>query len=132
MNPERRRWRGWLAAGLTIFVVGCDGQDADRLVRLSRKAMDRVQTQATNPQGQLMGPLHSIRGGWTDLTLDMKVAARLRWDSNLQGADIQVRTLANGIVELRGKVTDLSVRQRAVSLARSTVGVQEVRDQLTE
>jgi osmotically-inducible protein OsmY len=132
MDTKRDRLGRWLLAGVAAIVVGCDGQDVERLARLSRKAVDRIQTHATDPQGRLTGTLQSIHGGWSDLTVDVKVSVRLRWDKDLHGANIQVRAGAHGVVELRGTVMDLPQRQRAVWVAESTVGVSEVIDQLIE
>ncbi len=56
---------------------------------------------------------------------------RLRWDKDMSGSDVQVRTVGPGVVELRGSVTDLAQRIRAVQLARTTEGVENVLDALT-
>ena len=63
------------------------------------------------------------------MTLDTRVAARLRWDKALVNHKIEV-TAADGVVELKGKVGDLIQRRRAVEIAQSTAGVNEVRDSL--
>ncbi len=131
MSKWNRCWSGWFLAGLAVVAGGCQGEDANRLARLGRRAMDKVQNQAADPQGRLTGTLGSIRGGWNDVTLDTRVQRRLAWDKDLENADIRVRTVANGVIELTGNVPDLGQRQRAVWLARSTVGVNEIIDRLT-
>jgi osmotically-inducible protein OsmY len=129
MAARRGAW--WLPAALAVGLCGCDGQDADRLTRLGRKAVDKLHSQTGGSPGEPGGPLQSIRGNLNDIALDAKVAARLRWDRDLEGAEVQV--VARGsAVELRGSVADLRQRQRAVDLARSTVGVTEVIDRLIE
>lgn len=125
-----RRWR---VLACLVVLAGCDGQeDADRLARLGRKLVDRAQSQTTDGRGKLSGPLQSIRGNWNEMTLDARVSCRLRWDKELEGVAITVKTAGGGNVELHGTVTTLAQRQRAVALARATVGVTEVADRLTE
>ena len=60
---------------------------------------------------------------------DARVSLRLRWEKDLQNLNIQVQA-KDGIVELKGKVADMAQRQRAVQVARSTLGVVDVIDEL--
>jgi osmotically-inducible protein OsmY len=78
----------------------------------------------------LPGGWHGRLDGLTDAAgLDLRVSARLRWDKTLSEAPIDVQT--NGaVVELRGKVRDLTQRRRAVELAGTTAGVEKVNDLL--
>ncbi len=129
--PQRNRRRWWpLLACVALFASGCDGQDADRLSRIGRKIVDRVTAQTDNSPGRIPGSLQSIRGGWYEITVDARVASRLRWDKNLQGSPIQVESLGNSTVKLTGTVGTMEIRQRAVRLADSTVGVDKVVDEL--
>jgi osmotically-inducible protein OsmY len=127
---ERGKWR-WLAC-LALLAVGCDGQDADRLARIGRKAVDKLQVQAGADPGRGADSLQSIRGGLGEFALDAKVSARLRWDKELEGAPIQVGSVGGGAVRLSGTVPSFEARQRAVQLAGSTSGVSKVIDELTE
>lgn len=130
--PTRRR-QTTLALVFSLFAVGCDGQeDADRLARLGRKLLDRIQSQSTDTTAPLGGPLQSIRGNWNEMTLDARVTFRLRWDKELEGASVQVKSAGQGTVELHGTFTNAVQRQRAVTLARSTVGVTDVLDRMSE
>ncbi len=129
--PQRSRRRVWpLLACAALCASGCDGQDAERLSRIGRKIVDRATAQTDNTPGRLPGSLQSIRGGWYEITVDARVASRLRWDKNLQGNPIQVESLGNSTVKLTGTVATLETRQRAVRLADSTVGVEKVVDEL--
>lgn len=131
MGKRGKGRRVWVLA-LAALTAGCDGQDAERLARLGRKAVAKVQAQTGDSPAGLSGPLQSIRGNLNELTLDAKVAARLRWDKDLEGAQVQVRTAGAGAVRLSGTVATLEQRQRAVGLARATVGVNDVIDELVE
>ncbi|HEX5270696.1 MAG TPA: BON domain-containing protein [Gemmataceae bacterium] len=124
------RGRRWLAC-LALLLVGCDGQDADRLAKIGAKVADRLQMRATGGAGHLPDNLQSIRGGITEYAVDGKVAARLRWDKELEDASIQVGALGGGVVKLTGTVPTFEARQRAVHLARGTTGVSNVVDELT-
>jgi osmotically-inducible protein OsmY len=127
---NRGNWR-WLA-GLALLAAGCDGQDADRLAKIGRKAVDKLQVQAGADPARAPDSLQSIRGGIGEFALDAKVAARLRWDKPLEGTAIQVAAMGGGTVKLTGTVPNFEARQRAVQLASSTSGVNKVMDELTE
>jgi osmotically-inducible protein OsmY len=127
---ESRRWR-WLAC-LALLTAGCESQDADRLAKLGRKVADRLQAQTTIDPGRPPDSLQSIRGGIGEFALDAKVAARLHWDKALEGTRIQVAALGEGTVKLTGMVPSAEARQQAVHLARTTSGVRDVVDELTE
>jgi hypothetical protein len=60
-----------------------------------------------------------------------RVYARLHWDRTLNGSRIEVHMMRGGTVLLRGAVPDNAARQRAVAIARDTVGVAAVIDELT-
>jgi hypothetical protein len=126
---ERGKWR-WLAC-LALLVAGCDGQDADRLAKIGRKAVDKLQVQAGADPARGPDSLQSIRG-LGEFALDAKVSARLRWDKQLEGLPIQVGAVGGGAVKLSGTVPDFEARQRAVQLANSTTGVSKVIVVLTE
>jgi osmotically-inducible protein OsmY len=60
-----------------------------------------------------------------------RVYSRLHWDKRLHSAKIEVHMLRDGSVLLRGVVADETARQCAVALARDTVDVKGVVDELT-
>jgi hyperosmotically inducible protein len=119
-------------ACLALLLAGCDGRDADRLARIGDKVVVKMQAQTGGAQSRLPDSLQSIRGGLSEFAVDAKVAARLRWDKELEGAAIQVSAAGGGVVKLSGTVATLEDRQRAVRLARDTVGVSNVIDELAE
>jgi hypothetical protein len=113
----------WLLLGL-VLAAGCSRQDTERLARVGR----RMAGHAEALTGELREGLGS---GWQGLggPLEARVAARLRWDRGLTDTAILVEVSGN-TVELKGKVRDLTQRRRAVELAQSTDGVEQVNDQL--
>src|SRR5262249_4854175 len=105
--------------------AGCDTQDTDRLARVGKLTLDKVQTLA----GDNTKMLNSLQRLGTDQALDARVAARLQWEKSLADVKITVN-VRDGKVELKGKVADLTERRGAVELAESTVGADKVVDLL--
>ncbi len=128
----RKRTRLRCFVGLALLAAGCEGQDADRLARIGRKVADRLLAPGSYDPGRPADSLQSIRGGLGEFAVDAKVAARLRWDKELEGARIQVGAVGAGTVRLTGTVPSFEAHQRAVNLARATSGVNGVVDELTE
>ena len=60
-----------------------------------------------------------------------RVYGRLHWDKMLNAAVIELTVAPDGTTTLRGAVADAAAKKRAVILARDTVGVTTVVDQLT-
>ncbi len=119
----------WLLLGLATLLSGCSSQDADQLARVSHKVAAKLDDLTGNAKGKLAGGLETFVASWDEATLDSRVATRLRWDKQLDGAEIQV--FANGgVVELKGTVANLDQRRRAMDLALSTKGVEQVVDGL--
>jgi osmotically-inducible protein OsmY len=78
-------------------------------------------------------------GGWgcdtlqtrpEDERLSQAVMERLNQDSMVRRLMLSV-VVADGVVTLRGNITDESVRLRAKSIAETTPGVTKVMDQTT-
>jgi hypothetical protein len=59
-----------------------------------------------------------------------RVYARLHWDKALSTARIEVHMLRDGVVLLRGTVPDAATKAHAVELARDTLDVTGVVDEL--
>lgn len=60
-----------------------------------------------------------------------RVYSRIHWDKTLYNARIEVHAFRDGSVLLRGTVADVAARDRAVGLAKDTVDVTGVIDELT-
>jgi osmotically-inducible protein OsmY len=132
MNKERpaRRQGRWLCLALACAAAGC-GKDADCLARVGKKSAAKVEAMTGGARARLSDGWQAVRGSVGEATLNSRVAVRLRWDKDLAGADLHVHSPRPGVIRLEGTVADLPQRQRAVALARSTQGVENVEDLLT-
>src|SRR5579884_3753795 len=109
-----RKYMSWVALGLLVLTVGCQGEDADRLAKVGRTLRGKVQ--GAGDGNKLATQLQAVRADLDALSLGARIAARIRWDKSLQGAKIEVRANGNEI-ELHGTVPDAAQRQRALELA---------------
>lgn len=73
----------------------------------------------------------AVRTDVQRMGIPTRVYSRIHWDKTLVNARIEVHAFRDGSVLLRGSVADTAARDRAVSLARDTVDVTGVIDELT-
>jgi osmotically-inducible protein OsmY len=66
-----------------------------------------------------------------NMSVSSRVYGRLHWDKELQGAKLNVDVKEDGNAFLTGTVPTAAAKVKAVALARDTVGVVRVNDQLT-
>src|SRR5579875_864131 len=123
------RIRQGLILSLALLSCGCS-QDADRLARVFHKTAAKFDGVTERLRDKLHNGWGAVQGSVSETRLDNRVALRLRWDSDMAGADVQVRLARPGVVELTGAVADLTQRRRAVELASTTAGVESVLDRL--
>lgn len=80
-----------------------------------------------------------VREGWASLResinnmgVQARVYSRLRWDKDLAGAKLEVDDVEDddtgGAVVVRGEVDDDAAKEKAIKLAKDTVGVKRVVD----
>jgi osmotically-inducible protein OsmY len=122
---KKRVW-----AVLAVLACGC-GEDVDRLERLCGQAAGKAEAAAGGTHGRLSAGVLAVRGTFSDASPECRVGVRLRWDKALAGADVQVKTEKPGVVRLEGTVADAAQQQRAIELAESTQGVEQVVNALT-
>jgi osmotically-inducible protein OsmY len=127
MNGHIRRG---LVLVLALTSCGCS-QDADRLTRVFQKTSAKFDGVTEKLRDKLQNGWGAVRGSVSETSLDSRVALRLRWDTDMAGAEVQVRLVGPGAVELTGTVADLTQRRRAVELAHTTIGVESVIDRLS-
>jgi hyperosmotically inducible protein len=60
-----------------------------------------------------------------------RVYNRIHWDKYLIKATLELQVQADGTATLRGTVTEQAIKDRAIVLARDTVGINRVVDELT-
>lgn len=79
-----------------------------------------------------------LREGWASLRqsvdrmgVQARVYSRLRWDKQIATTDFEIDSADSGVVTLRGQVRNAAAKAKAVELARDTVGVERVVDELT-
>ncbi|HEY7330488.1 MAG TPA: BON domain-containing protein [Gemmataceae bacterium] len=121
--------RQGMLLSLALASCGCS-QDADRLARIFHKTSAKFDGVTAGLRDKLHNGWGAVRSSVSEASLDSRVALRLRWDSDMAGADVQVRLTGSGAVELTGTVADLAQRRRAVELANTTAGVESVLDRL--
>ncbi len=78
-----------------------------------------------------------LREGWDEargavnrMGLQARVYSRVHWDRELHDSAIEIDSRSPDIVVLRGTVPDEAAKRKAVELARDTVGVASVIDEL--
>ncbi len=127
---KRGGWRrGWLA--LMILAAGCSRADTARLGRVGQLTVAKLAAATGSARGRLASGLQAIRGSLSETTPESRVALRLRWDRLLAGTHLRVSSPSPGVVRLEGTYSNFDQRSRAVGLAHTTEGVEEVVDALT-
>ena len=71
-----------------------------------------------------------VRTDVSRMGVQPRVYSRIHWDKTLHDARIEVHMLRDGVVLLRGLVPDAAAKAHAVELARDTVDVTGVVDEL--
>jgi hypothetical protein len=126
----RTRTIGMLSLVLFPFALAsCQNKDADRLAALGNRLGEQAQTLLT-PAGSPLRNLQGVSLRMGELSIEVRVSARLKWDKLLSESEIQVNGIGDSVVELTGKVRDMEQKQRAVEIAQTTVGVEKVMEKL--
>lgn len=122
-----RRALGAVAGfGALALGIGCNQTDRDCLKRAARHIADRLDPMRQNARvGLENGPLVS-----EPLTPVGKVRVRVQGDRYLRHLGLRIGGEGSSVT-LAGEVPDEAHRIRAVELAQSTVGVEQVVDELT-
>ena len=101
---------------------GCNRQDTECLSSMGRKIVDRVSAASAACRQKFDG-IKGPKGGGDNL--HDRVTLRLRWEKTL--ADLPLEVAVSGQeIELKGTVSTVEQRARAVELAESTTGVERV------
>jgi len=159
MRSRTRQTLNGLIVLLAVLDSGCGRDDTDRLARIGQKTAARCEaataglrnkvaagvdaakailpeptgpqtTEPATPKPAAPAPTPAPAASVASTPIDARVLWRIRWDKSLAGADIQVQSPSNGVVEVRGIVNDLTRQRRAIELAETTEGVEKVLSEL--
>jgi hyperosmotically inducible periplasmic protein len=100
------------------------GQKLDEAGRRIRRGAEQVGAGVREGFDRTRAAVHNMG-------VQSRVYGRIHWDKALTDAAIELEVKADGATVLRGTVPDVAAKQKAVALARETVGVTRVIDQLT-
>lgn len=100
------------------------GETLDRTARSVRQGL-RDTAEGVREQ------FNRARASVQAMGVQARVYSRVHWDKALYGSDIALDVSRDGVATLRGAVPDAAARLQAVALARDTVGVTRVVDELT-
>ena len=99
------------------------GQQLDELGRTIKKGLK-------NAGDSIREQFTKARAAVHDMNVTARVYSRLHWDKCLSTSDLDLE-VKDDVVTLRGAVPDAKAKAKAVELARDTVGIHDVVDQLT-
>ena len=117
-----------ILVALFLLLVGSKfkASDGDRLAAASRLAVAKVR--GALPAAGAAAPLDALRKEAPAPAADA-VRARLASDKRFAGVEFKV-TADGGVVTLRGVVPNANAKRLAVGVAKNTVGVDDVVDEL--
>ena len=118
-----------ILAALFLLLVGSrfKASDGDRLRAVSRLTATKVRN-AMPSAANMAAPVDALRKEWPTRPEDA-VRARLAADKRFVGVEFHI-TAVGSIVTLRGVVPNANVKRLAVGVAKNTVGVDDVVDEL--
>ena len=111
---------------LPLALVGCKESDGENLRQIARRTGERLD-RAARPVNDAATPLCGSLG---ELSVAARVDSRIRHDRYLAGHHFTVRGDRQGVVTVTATVPDKSIKARALDLARSTLGVEDVIDEV--
>jgi BON domain len=114
---------GAVLAGLLSSELSAQEGGAERVGERIDRGLERLGE-------KLRSTWADIRQSVDELGVRGRVYGRIRWDKALADQAIEIQVQEKDLVVLTGTVPDESTRDKAVQLARDTVGVRDVVDQL--
>ena len=132
MTLHRWRW-AWCAAAV-LLLGGCNSKSGEEAGKEIGQQVDRAVQKGREQARELSDDLRQgwerVQAGVETMGVRGRVYARLHWDKTLSAAAISIEATEDGVVTLRGGVPTAAAQTRAVDLARETVGVKRVVDEL--
>jgi osmotically-inducible protein OsmY len=115
---------------LALSTSSCSSGDRERLSSIWHKVGEHLADLTRGARERLSIGWNAIEArSEPDSVLRERVAARLRSDKVFAESAIDVE-VQGSTVTLRGQAPDAAGRQRAVELAKNTLGVEEVTDEM--
>ncbi|MFO0925846.1 MAG: BON domain-containing protein [Gemmataceae bacterium] len=112
---------------LCLLAGGCSTNDGDVLSQVFHRTGKKIETTLGNAPGEMAA---RFRVPVVPMGPAERVQKRVEWDRFLEGVAVEIDSPAEGVVRLRGEVKDTAAKGRIAELAKATVGVTEVRDEL--
>ncbi|MFO0888532.1 MAG: BON domain-containing protein [Isosphaeraceae bacterium] len=116
---------GGVLAGQPAQEQGPVERAAERLEEAGKSVKRGLKDASDRIRGQFASARDSIHS----MGIEARVYGRLHWDKLLTNSVLEVE-INNGVATLRGSVASAKAKARAVELAKETVGITEVVDQL--
>jgi len=130
-NRMIQRWLLMILGGISVTMgTACKRDDAERIGRFGRKLHTHLESVTPEMPAGLNRAWETLTDG-RPATTERTVRDRLSGDQGLNRCSIEIAQTSPGIVRLTGTVEQPGQKVRAVELARLTIGVTEVVDELT-
>lgn len=97
---------------------------------LGERLGEKIDRGVTRAATELRQEWAQIRKSVERMGVQGRVYSRLRWDKDINASSINIEIHDENVVVLQGSVRDAAAKKKAVQLARDTVGVGEVADEL--
>lgn len=127
--------RAWML-GLILMglagLSGCNKQDKEIFSSVGRKVAIKLEDATGPARKKVEAGLKAMRGGILEGSLEDAVQFRFRTDKDLHQETIEVIHKGEGAILLKGELTDLGMKGRAIALAQTTKGVEKVEDEFSE
>ncbi|MBW3596152.1 MAG: BON domain-containing protein [Planctomycetes bacterium] len=98
---------------------------------LGEKIGERLDRGLRELRSELKQEWAEIRRSVERLSVQGRVYSRLRWDKDMRNTSIEIEAPEENVILLQGRVPTAEIKEKALDLARDTVGVESVVDQLT-
>ncbi|MFM7098355.1 MAG: BON domain-containing protein [Gemmataceae bacterium] len=115
-----------------LSLTGCGRQDKEVLANIGRKITSKFENATSPARKKLELGIQAMRGEFLESSLTEAVLFRIRTDKNLKDQKIEVFSKEEGVILLKGTVTDEPSKIRAYEVAENTKGVTKVESELIE
>jgi osmotically-inducible protein OsmY len=127
---QRKHWLCLMSGLFLISSSGCSSGDRERLALIWHKVGDHLDELTQGARQRLSIGWNAIEArSEPQSVLRERVAGRIRSDKGFAESSIEVEVQGTTVI-LRGQAPDVAGRQRAVELAKNTLGVEEVTDEM--